>query len=293
MIAQVAASRSLLRDYVGLTKPRIISLLLVTALGGMFVAAQGAPDPTLVALVLIGGSLAAGGANALNHSLESDIDSSMRRTQGRPVASGRVTAFQAMAFGVGFNLVAFTMLATWVNPLTAVITLSGTLFYVFVYTMGLKRSTPQNIVIGGAAGSVPPMAGWAAVTGEVNVAAIYMFAIIFLWTPPHFWALALLIKDDYKRAGIPMLPVVTGVEQTKRSIMLYALLLVAVTLLFATDPAVGWIYLLAAAMLGAAFVYYSYNLLRRPEILGARGLYLYSILYLAVLFFAMMVDSII
>ena len=291
MIAQVAASRSLVRDYVALTKPRIISLLLVTALGGMFLATPGAPDPALVLLVLAGGAMAAGGAHALNHYLERDIDSQMTRTRSRPVASGRVPPYQAFALGLVLNAAAFLLLALLVNPLSAMLTLSGTAFYVLVYTLGLKRTTPQNIVIGGAAGAVPPMVGWAAVTGSVELPALYLFVIIFLWTPPHFWALALLIKDDYARGGIPMLPVVASLRQTKRSIWVYTLVLVALTLLFATSSAVGWVYFVAAAVLGAAFAGYSLRLLRAPGIQGARSTYLFSLLYLALLFLAVMVDS--
>ena len=223
MIAQVAASHTVLRDYVALTKPRIISLLLLTALGAMFVAAEGAPEPTIVLLVLVAGSLAAGGAHALNHYFERDIDGLMPRTRNRPVASGRVPPGNALAFGIALNVIAFVVLASLANVISAVVMLSGTLFYIIVYTLALKRTTPQNIVIGGAAGSVPPVVGWAAVTGAIEAPAIYMFAIIFLWTPPHFWALALLIKDDYAKAGIPMLPVVTSVRETKRYIFLYTL----------------------------------------------------------------------
>jgi protoheme IX farnesyltransferase len=293
MIAQIAISRSALNDYVALTKPRIVSLLLLTALGGMFLAADGVPEISAVLLVLSGGALAAGGAHSLNHYLERDIDGRMRRTRHRPVASGRISPNQALLFGIGLNLVAFTLLATLVNPLTALITLSGTLIYVFVYTIGLKRTTPQNIVVGGAAGAVPPMAGWTAVAGSVDLPAVYLFAIIFFWTPPHFWALALLIKDDYARAGIPMLPVVTSLKETKKSILLYALLLVALTMMFFTTQAVGWVYMATSTLLGATFIYYSLRLLRRPEIDGARPMYLYSLLYLAVLFLAMIVDSLV
>ena len=192
-----------------LTKPRIIVLLLVTALGGMFLAARGAPDPLTLAVVLLSGTLAAGGANAINHSLDRDIDHVMRRTRGRPVAGGRIVARDALWFGVGLNVAAFALLSVLVNPLSAGLTLAATIVYVFVYTLGLKRTTPQNIVIGGAAGAFPPMVGWAAVQGDVGVAALYMFAIVFFWTPPHFWALALLIKDDYE-GGLPVLAGLPG-----------------------------------------------------------------------------------
>lgn len=293
MIAQMASSRSVVRDYVALTKPRIISLLLLTALGGMFLAAGGPPEVSLVVLVLGCGALAAGGAHALNHGLERDIDGLMTRTVGRPVAGGRVSTRQALAFGSLLNVVAFVVLGALVNPLSAMLTLSATLFYVFVYTLWLKRATPQNIVIGGAAGAIPPMVGWVAVTGNLALPAIYLFAIIFFWTPPHFWALALLIKDDYARARIPMLPVVNGIAETKWSILLYTLLLVALTLMFFTTQAVGWVYFAAACALGFGFLYYSWRLLRRPGVMGAGSLYIYSLLYLAVLFVAVGVDSVV
>ena len=278
-------------DYVALTKPRIIMLLLVTALGGMFLAAEGAPDIGLVLLVLGGGTLAAGGANALNHYLDRDIDEKMERTRNRPVAGGRIQPGQALAFGIGLNAMAFVLLSAYVNPLSAMLTLSATLFYVFVYTRGLKRTTPQNIVIGGAAGAIPPMVGWTAVTGQLELPALYLFAIIFFWTPPHFWALSLLLKDDYARAGVPMLPVVAGVDETKKSILLYAFLVVAMTLMFSATRSVGWVYLAASLGLGAAFIYYAWRLMRQPGIGAARPLYLYSLLYLALLFLAIMVDS--
>ena len=289
----VRRSQSVLRAYVALTKPRIISLLVFTALGGMFLASRGVPDPLLTIIVLSGGALAAGGANALNHYLDRDIDRLMRRTATRPVVSGDVPPMNAMWFGIALNVVAFAILAWLVNPLSAVLTLSATLFYVFVYTMALKRSTPQNIVIGGAAGAIPPMVGWVAVTGSLDLPALYMFAIVFFWTPPHFWALSLLIKDDYSEAGVPMLPVVAGVSETKRSILLYTILLTALTAMFFTTRAVGWVYFVGALALGAGFIYSAYRLMRRPEIEGAKSTYLYSLAYLALLFTLMMVDSVV
>jgi len=291
MIAQSAASRAVVGDYIALAKPRIISLLLLTALAGMFLAAKGPPDASLAALVLIGGALAAAGANALNHFLERDIDSRMRRTQTRPVASGRVSPANALAFGVALNVAAFIILGALVNVLCAMLTLSATLIYTLVYTVWLKRTTPQNIVIGGAAGAIPPMVGWAAVTGGLELPALYLFAIIFFWTPPHFWALSLLIKDDYAKAGVPMLPVVSGIVETKWQILLYTALLVALTVMFFTTRAVGLTYLATAVSLGAGFLYYGWSLLRRPGVLGARSMYLYSLLYLALLFVAMAVDG--
>ena len=288
------SAQSTARAYIALTKPRIISLLILTALGGMFLASEGAPDALLALVVLGGGALAAGGANALNHYLDRDIDGLMKRTASRPVVSGTVPPLNAMRFGIALNVVAFIILAAFANPLSAVLTLSATLFYVFVYTKGLKRSTPQNIVIGGAAGAIPPMVGWAAVTGGLALPAIYMFAIIFFWTPPHFWALCLMIKDDYAEAGVPMLPVVAGVEETKLWILLYTVVLVALTALFAlASDALGWAYLASALALSLIFVWFAWRLTRKPDIEGAKAAYLYSLAYLALLFVAIMVDSVV
>ena len=294
MIGSAAASRSAqstARAYIALTKPRIISLLILTALGGLFLASEGPPDALLTLVVLGGGALAAGGANALNHYLDRDIDGLMKRTASRPVVSGAVPPINAMRFGIALNVVAFVILGAFANPLSAVLTLSATLFYVFVYTKGLKRSTPQNIVIGGAAGAIPPMVGWTAVTGGLALPAVYMFAIIFFWTPPHFWALCLMIKDDYAEAGVPMLPVVAGVEETKLWILLYAVILVALTALFALTGAVGAVYLASALALSLVFVWFAWRLTRKPGIEGAKAAYLYSLAYLALLFGAIMVDS--
>ncbi|MCY4649838.1 MAG: heme o synthase [bacterium] len=287
-----SAAPRVLRDYVALTKPRIISLLLITAVGSMFLAAEGWPDPLTTAFVVVCGYLAAGGANALNQGAESDIDKRMRRTHRRPVASGRVSKWQAYIFGIVLNLAAFVVLAVQVNLLSAALAVSGTLIYVFVYTKGLKRTTPQNIVIGGAAGAIPPLVGWAAVTGTIELPALYLFAIIFLWTPPHFWALALLIRDDYARAGIPMLPVVSTLAETKRQILIYTVVLVALSASFAATGAVGWIYLIGALALGGGFIIRAVRLARGDGIEGAKALYLYSIAYLALLFAVAIADSI-
>ena len=287
----------MLLDYLTLTKPPIISLLLVTAIGGMFLASRhvggsGIPDLMTMLLVCVGGALGAGGANAINHYMDQDIDSLMSRTAQRPVPGHRIRPMAALAFGIALNVIAFGVLAYWVNLLAAGLTLAATLFYVLVYTGWLKRSTPQNIVIGGAAGSIPPVVGWVAVTGSFDLPALYLFSIIFFWTPPHFWALSLLIQRDYERAGVPMLPVVAGAEKTVGSIFMYSLVLVALTLVFAATGAVGLVYLGAAAALGAAFVWAAWRLrqdLSRPK---ARNLYLYSLLYLALLFGAMMADGV-
>ncbi len=291
MIASAATPRAVLRDYVTLTKPRIVLLLLFTALAGMFLAAQGPPDVALAIAVMVAGAMASGGANALNHFLDRDIDAQMRRTSNRPVAALRVRPREALVFGLVANVLAFVLFATMVNVLSAFLALGSTLFYVFVYTMGLKRNTPQNIVIGGAAGALPPVIGWTAVTGSIGLPALYMFAIVFFWTPPHFWALALLLKDDYASVGVPMLPVVAGVQETKKSILLYSVLLLALTSMFFATRAVGWIYLGASLVLGLVFIYRAVVLLRRPGIEGALGTYLYSLAYLALLFTAIAVDA--
>jgi protoheme IX farnesyltransferase len=280
-------------DYVTLTKPPIISLLLVTAIGGMFLAAEGVPPLATLLLVCVGGSLGAGGANAINHFLDQDIDALMTRTATRPVAANRISPRRALAFGVALNVGAFLLLASQVNLLAAALTLAATLFYVLVYTGWLKRSTPQNIVIGGAAGAIPPVVGWAAITGGIDLPALYLFTIVFFWTPPHFWALSLLIQGDYERAGVPMLPVVVGKERTVHSIFGYSLVLVALTLVFSVTSAVGIVYLGTAMVLGTVFVGMSWQLRREQTARKARYLYLYSLLYLALLFVAMMVDSLV
>lgn len=283
----------LVADYVTLTKPPIISLLLVTAIGGMFLAAEGMPPLTTLLLVCIGGSLGAGGANAINHFLDQDIDALMSRTAQRPVAAHRISPQKALVFGIALNVGAFLLLASQVSLLAAVLTLAATLFYVLIYTRWLKRSTPQNIVIGGAAGAIPPVVGWAAVTGGLDLPALYLFTIIFFWTPPHFWALSLLIQGDYERAGVPMLPVVVGKERTVQSIFGYSVVLVALTLIFSATSAVGFVYLGMAAILGAVFVGMASQLKREQTTRKARYLYLYSLLYLALLFVTMMVDSLV
>ena len=284
-------------DYVALTKPPIISLLLVTAIGGMFLAQRhtgtgGIPDLLTLLLVCVGGALGAGGANAINHYLDQDIDALMSRTAQRPVPGRRVRPLMALAFGIALNIAAFGVLFYWVNLLAASLTLAATLFYVLVYTGWLKRSTPQNIVIGGAAGSIPPVVGWVAVTGSFDLPALYLFAIIFFWTPPHFWALSLLIQRDYERAGVPMLPVVAGTQKTVENIFAYTLVLVALTLVFAATGAVGGVYIGAAALLGVVFIWAAWKLMRGHTRQKARNLYLYSLLYLALLFGAMMADGV-
>jgi protoheme IX farnesyltransferase len=279
------------RDYVTLTKPRIMSLLLVTGLGAMFVGAKGAPSAWLAVVTMTGLALACGGASALNHVLDRDIDKLMgKRTRARPLAAERMPAARALEFGLTLSAFSFVLLASLVNVLTAVLALVGNLFYVLVYTRWLKRSTPQNIVIGGAAGAVPPLVGWAAVTGNLTLPALWLFLIVFFWTPPHFWALALLIRRDYEAARIPMLPVVRGVRETTRQIVLYAVVLVGVTVVPVLWGPLGLVYLCAALLLGAAFIWLALRLRRNATSRGAALLFHYSLLYLALLFVAMAVD---
>ena len=289
--ARLSVPVSIVRDYLTLMKPPIILLLLITAVGAMFLAAEGWPPLVLVALVCAGGALGAGGANALNHYLDQDIDLVMSRTRERPLPGHRVPPVNALVYGILLNVAAFVILALWVNLLAAALTLAATLFYVFVYTVWLKRRTPQNIVIGGAAGSFPPMVGWAAVTGGVDLAAVHLFAIVFFWTPPHFWALALLIQKDYERAGVPMLPVVATRAHTVRQIFIYSLALVGLSLALIFTSAAGLVYLASVSVLGGIFVALAWVLLRKEAARHARRLYLYSLLYLMLLFVAVAVDS--
>jgi protoheme IX farnesyltransferase len=278
------------RDYVTLTKPRIMSLLLLTGAAGMFAGAQGLPSARVLVLGLVGLALACGGASALNHVLDRDIDRAMGRTRGRPVAAARVPAPRALEFGLALSAFSFVLLASTVNVLTAALALVGNLFYVLVYTGWLKRSTPQNIVIGGAAGAVPPVVGWAAATGDVALPALFLFLIVFFWTPPHFWALALLIKRDYAAAGIPMLPVVRGDRATARQILGYTVALVAVTLVPFAAGSFGRVYAAAAVALGAAFVWLAWRLLAETTPARARTAFHFSLAYLALLFAAAAAD---
>jgi protoheme IX farnesyltransferase len=280
---------TILRDYLTLTKPKVQSLLLFTTITTMYVA--GDPSLELVFLTCLGGALSAGGAGAINHAVDRDIDRTMARTADRPVASGRVSAAAATVFGLGLGTASFLLLALTVNPLAAALSLSGLLGYVCVYTLWLKRTTPQNIVIGGAAGVVPPLVAWAAVTGGLDGMAFYMFAIVFFWTPPHFWALSLLMKDEYAKAGIPMLPVVRGEEETRRQILLYTVLLYAVTQLPFCAGGLGVAYLVPSMLLGAGFIYFSTSLYRSRERRWALKTYLYSLAYLALLFLSMAIAA--
>jgi protoheme IX farnesyltransferase len=285
------ATPSLGRDLLTLTKPKVQSLLLFTTVTTMFVA--GDPSLGLILLTCLGGALSAGGAGAINHAIDRDLDRTMARTASRPVAAGRISPRAAIAFGSLLGLSSFLLLSLAVNPLAATLSLSGLLGYVFVYTLWLKRATPQNIVIGGAAGAVPPLVAWAAVTGGLSGTAFYLFAIVFFWTPPHFWALSLLMKDEYAKAGVPMMPVVRGEAETRRQILLYTILLYAVTQLPFCAGAFGVEYLIASMTLGGAFIYFALRLLRSGDRRWALRTYLFSLAYLALLFLAMPLDRLV
>jgi len=284
-----SAAMTAVRDYLTLTKPKVQSLLLFTTVTTMYVA--GDPSLELIFLTCLGGALSAGGAGAINHAVDRDIDRTMARTATRPVASGRISPQAAIAFGALLAASSFALLALTVNPLAAALSLSGFFGYVFVYTLWLKRTTPQNIVIGGAAGAVPPLVAWAAVTGELSGMAFYLFAIVFFWTPPHFWALSLLMKDEYAKAGVPMLPVVRGEAETRRQILLYTVLLYAVTQLPFCAGGLGLAYVVPSIVLGAAFIFFATKLLRTADRRWALRTYLFSLGYLALLFLAAAVDA--
>lgn len=289
---EIAGIKTTISDYVALTKPGIMSLLLVTTLGAMLIAAEGVPAFSLVIWTLLGGLLAAGGANALNCYIDRDIDAIMPRTQHRGTATGRISPNAALLFGTTLSALAVIELALLVNPLAAGLALAGNLYYVFVYTWWLKRTTPQNIVIGGAAGAVPPLVGWAAVTGSLAPAAWILFAIIFYWTPPHFWSLALLKEREYGAVAVPMLPNVAGEAETRRQILLYTVMLAAVAMLLA-PLGLSWIYLTGAILLNAVFIGFAIRLWRAPSRALARNMFFYSLWYLALIFGAAVADRLI
>jgi heme o synthase len=283
-----SALLQLLGDYLELTKPKVQSLLLLTTIATMYIA--GDPSPLLVALTCLGGYLSAGGAGAVNHWFDRDIDALMARTATRPIPAGRVSPRAGLLFGCTLACLSLLELSLTVNPLAAGLSFSGFLGYVLVYTMWLKRRTPQNIVIGGAAGAVPPLVGWAAVTGSVSGTAVILFFIVFFWTPPHFWALSLLMKGDYEKVGVPMLPVVRGEAETRRQILLYSVLLYAVTQLPFCAGGFGVFYAVASFVLGVGFIAGAARLYRRADRQSALRLYLYSLAYLALLFCTMVAD---
>jgi protoheme IX farnesyltransferase len=282
---RTAAFRQVASDYLELTKPKVQSLLLLTTVTTMEVG--GAPSAAKVALCCLGGYLSAGGAGAVNHYYDRDIDAQMKRTATRPIPAGRVSPHAALAFGCSLAATSFVLMSLTLNVLAASLALAGFAGYVGIYTVWLKRRTAQNIVIGGAAGAMPPLVGWAATRGSLSWTAVYLFAIVFYWTPPHFWALSLLMKDEYAKVGVPMLPVVRGEPETRRQILLYSLLLYAVTQLPFCAGGFGLTYLVCSIVLGLAFLAYAIRLYRHPTRRAALSLYLYSLAYLALLFAAM------
>ena len=283
----------ILKAYIDLTKPRIIGSLLVTTYATMLIAAGESPSASLIFFTMLGGALSSGSANAINMVYDKDIDAIMRRTRWRPLPSGRVTSTGALVFAIAIGLIAIAELAYFVNPMAALLALSGNLFYVFVYTMWLKRTTVQNIVIGGAAGAVPPLVGWAAVTGTVNWAAFILFMIIFLWTPPHFWALALYKNDDYKSANIPMMPVVHGTDVTVRQMLFYCAILLPVSLMLVLFHPMTVVYFLSALLLGGVFAFFAYRLAKLRTDRAAKQCFAYSIVYLSLIFGVMVFDQLV
>ncbi len=286
--SHVHAARQLFADYLELTKPKVQSLLLLTTVTTMEVA--GSPSASKIALTCLGGYLAAGGAGAVNHYYDRDIDAQMTRTANRPIPAGRISPISALVFGCTLAAASFVLMSLTLNVLSASLAFAGFVGYVGVYTILLKRRTPQNIVIGGAAGAVPPLVAWAATTGSLSWMAVYLFAIVFYWTPPHFWALSLLMKDEYAKVKVPMMPVARGEPETRRQILLYSLLLYAITQLPFCAGGLGAIYLFASMVLGALFVFGAWRLYKAPSRTAAIRLYLYSLAYLALLFGAMVVD---
>ena len=291
---QSGSVMTLLGDYIALTKPRVMSLLVVSAIAGAFLGAGSTPTFEVIIAVLIGGALASGGAASLNMAYEGELDQRMGRTKNRPVAEGRISVLAAVIFGVVLNIISFVLLALMTNVLAASLAIAGTILYFGLYTVILKRTTTQNIVLGGAAGAVPPLVGYAAATGSIDLAAWYMFIIVFFWTPPHFWALAIMIKDDYAKAEIPMLPVIRGVEYTTVQIMLYSVILSGLTIVFGVlSPILSWIYMIGASALCLAFLWYALKLIKAPDRPAAISLYKYSLLFLALFFVLIMVDSVV
>ena len=283
----------LLGDFLALTKPRVMSLLLVSAIAGAFLGAQSMPSFKIIVAVLIGGALASGGAASLNMAYESELDQKMGRTKNRPVAEGRISFNTAIFFGIALNVGSFVILALMTNILAAALAIVGTVLYFGLYTVILKRTTTQNIVIGGAAGAVPPLVGYAASASTIDLSAWYLFVIIFFWTPPHFWALAIMIKDDYARANIPMLPVVMGVKHTTKQILLYTAVLSVLTILFGfVSQPLGWIYTVGSGSLNCILIWYAYRLMKGLDHPAATKLYKYSLLYLALFFLLIMIDSV-
>ncbi len=289
------STRDVAKGYLALTKPRIIELLLVTTVPTMIVADNGFPRLWLIVATLVGGTLAAGGANAFNMVIDRDIDAIMERTKKRPLVTGVMSARSATLFAFALEAVAFAVLVLWVNQLSAWLALSATAFYVFIYTMLLKRRSKQNIVIGGAAGAVPVLIGWAAVTNSLGWTPVLLFLVVFIWTPPHFWALAVRYRDDYHAANVPMMPVVASLRRTTLEILVYTVIMWALTLLIGSSAHLGWVYAVSATVLGAMFTYYALRLFRharvdKADVAEAMRLFHFSITYLSALFILMAVD---
>ena len=279
------------RDYLGLTKPRVIPLLLLVTLATMLLASEGAPSWGTISVTLLGGTLAIGGAQAMNAYIDRDLDRKMKRTRDRPLAAGRISPASALVFGLVLATISFVMMGYVVNLLSALLTLGALAFYVIIYSRLLKLRTAQNIVIGGAAGAAPALIGWAAATNELGITALLLFAVVFFWTPPHFWALALVIREEYEHAGIPMLPVVAGERAAAKQILIYTLILVPLTLLIVPVASLGWLYATTATILGLALVALEVRLIRTQTREAARDIFFYSMLYLALLFGAMVLDN--
>jgi protoheme IX farnesyltransferase len=290
---EISPVRQTIANYVDLMKPHVTVLLLGVTAAAMAIAKQGLPPLLLIIPTLLGGAMAAGSANCINCYVDRDIDQIMGRTQRRSLPSGRVEPRQALIFGIFLGVASFAILALFVNLLSALLAFSAILFYVFIYTLWLKRSTVQNIVIGGAAGAVPVLVGWAAIKNDVSLLAILLFAIIFFWTPPHFWALSLLIQKDYEKAGVPMLPVIKGEAETRRQILLYSLLLLGITLVLFVMGTMSYIYLVGAILLGGGLVYLAIRLWRDQSKKWARTLFWYSNMYLAAIFAIMVLDRVV
>ena len=282
---------SRIANYILLSKPWIVGLLLTTTLAAMLVAARGLPDISILFFTLLGGALTSAGSSALNSYIDRDIDPTMGRTSRRPIPTGKISPRNALLFGWVTCALGILVLAVFVNGLSAALALAGILYYVGIYTLILKRRTPQNVVIGGAAGAIPPLVGWAAATNEINLLAVYLFLIIFYWTPPHTWALMLMVTKDYQKVNVPMMPVAMGEPETRRQIVLYSLLMVAITLIPFSIRDLGWLYLVAALLLGGWFIYLAVKIMRDGSKATARRLYIYSNAYLALLFLAMVIDT--
>ncbi|MFL2673464.1 MAG: heme o synthase [Dehalococcoidia bacterium] len=282
------------RDYTTLTKPKVNLLLVITALSAIFLASNNLPSLQVLVAVVIGGTLASGGAGAINHSIDKDIDNTMKRTSKRPVAGDRISRTNALIFGIVLNLLSFLILFLLTNILAAFMAISGTLFYILIYSLWLKKKTIHNIVIGGAAGCFPPLVGWAAVTGNLSLSAWYLFAIIFFWTPPHFWALAMLMKDDYSNAKIPMLPSVVGIDATFKPMMLHTITLVLLTLTMALiNEKLGLIYLISCSIIGVYYIYITFKISKDYSKEENLKVYKFSLLYMMLFSFIVIVDSLI